>query len=57
MATTKTYDEIRDKILKGLKLSYERLVKEVARENRKLVITRNDEPVWVDAKELLKQLK
>lgn len=49
--------ELRDKIIKGVNLAYERLVISSAEKNEKLVIADKDGNVkHVDAKELLKTL-
>jgi hypothetical protein len=45
--------EIREKILKGLKLSYERMLVEKELKNQEIVILRNDKIVSVPAKEML----
>jgi hypothetical protein len=46
--------ETLEKIKKGLKLSFRRLLEEKKRNNQKLVIMRGDEIVWVTAEELEK---
>ncbi len=47
--------ELRNKILKGVNLAFEKLVISSAQKNEKLVIADNDGNVqFVDAKELLK---
>lgn len=49
--------ELRDKIIKGVNLAYQRLVISSAEKNEKLVIADKDGNVsHVDAKELLKTL-
>jgi chorismate-pyruvate lyase len=47
--------ETLEKIMKGLKLSFRRLLEEKKRNNQKLVIMRGDEIVWVTAEELEKE--
>lgn len=51
-----TIKDIREKILKGLALSYKRLVEEAARNNWDLIISKDGKPVAVSGKELLKKL-
>ena len=51
--TTNT-DIIRDKILKGLKLSFERLVEKKSKEDGELVFSIDGHIIHVKAKDLLK---
>ena len=51
--TTNT-DIIRDKILKGLKLAFERLVEKKSKEDGELVFSKDGHIIHVKAKDLLK---
>ena len=55
MGTDKTFDTdiIREKILKGLEISFEKLVKEKAKNDEELVFSENGEIVRVKAKDIL----
>jgi hypothetical protein len=57
MGTDKTFDTdiLRDKILKGLQISFEKLVKEKAKNDEELVFEENGEIVKVKAKDILKE--
>ena len=58
MGTDKTFDTdiIREKILKGLQISFEKLVKEKAKNDEELVFSENDKIVRVKAKDILKEM-
>jgi len=45
-----------EKILKGIKISFEKLVKEKARDDEELVFAENGEIVRIKAKDILKEL-
>ena len=49
-------DIIREKILKGLEISFERLVKEKAKNDEELVFSENGEIVRIKAKDILKEM-
>ena len=49
-------DIIREKILKGLEISFEKLVKEKAKNDEELVFSENGEIVRVKAKDILKEM-
>lgn len=55
MISEMTYEERRDKILEGMRLAFERLVKEAARENRELIMSEDGKPVAVSARKLMKK--
>ena len=58
MGTDKTFDTdiIREKILKGLQISFEKLVKEKAKNDEELVFEENGEIVRIKAKDILKEM-
>ncbi|MDR1726160.1 MAG: hypothetical protein LBR28_07210 [Bacteroidales bacterium] len=51
MKTVKN-NEIFDKIIKGLQLSFQRLLEEKKRNNQKIVIMKDDKIIFVTAEEL-----
>jgi len=58
MASDKTFDTdiLREKILKGIQISFEKLVKEKARDDEELIFSENGQIVRIKAKELLKEM-
>jgi len=58
METDKTFDTdiLREKILKGLEISFEKLVKEKAKNDEELVFSENGEIVRIKAKDILKEM-
>ena len=50
----KRFEVVKEKILEGLKISFEKLAREAALMNRKLVIARNGKIVKANASEFLK---
>ncbi len=49
--------DITDKIIKGVQLAYEKLVRDTAKENGELIFSDNGKIIHVKAKKLLKQLE
>jgi hypothetical protein len=47
-------DILREKILKGIKISFEKLVRETAKNDEELIFEENGEIVRVKAKDILK---
>lgn len=45
-------NDLREKIIKGVKLAFEKLVKAKQKENGKLVFSENEKIVYVDAKDI-----
>jgi len=58
MPKSETFDTdiIREKILKGLQISFEKLVKEKAKNDEDLIFSENGEIIRVKAKEILKEI-
>jgi hypothetical protein len=58
MASGKTFDtdSLREKNLKGLQISFEKLVKEKARDDKELIFEENGKIVRIKAKEILKEI-
>ena len=58
MGADKTFDidSLREKILKGLEISFEKLVKEKAKNDEELVFSENGEIVRIKAKDILKEM-
>jgi len=57
MDLSKKHIETRDKLLKGLQHSFERLVKTAAHNNESLIMAHNGKPVKVKATDLLRELE
>jgi len=57
MESSKTFDteSLREKILKGVQISFEKLVKEKAQNDKELIFEENGEIVRVKAKDILKE--
>ena len=58
MASDKTFDTdiLREKILKGIQISFEKLVKEKARDDEELIFSENGQIVRIKAKDILKEM-
>ena len=58
MGTDKTFDTdiIREKILKGLEISFEKSVKEKAKNDEELIFEENGKIVKIKAKDILKEM-
>ena len=56
MESDKTFDRLREKILKGIQISFEKLVKEKAKNDDELVFSEDGKIVRIKAKEILKEL-
>jgi len=58
MGTDKTFDTdiLREKILKGIQISFEKLVKEKAKNDEELIFSENGEIVRIKAKDILKEM-
>ena len=57
MGADKTFDidSLREKIFKGLQISFEKLVKEKARNDEELIFEENGKIVRIKAKDILKE--
>ena len=58
METDKSFDTdiLREKILKGIQISFEKLVKETARNDEELVFEEDGKIVRIKAKNILKEM-
>ena len=58
MESSKTFDtdSLREKILKGIQISFEKLVKEKAKNDEELIFEENGEIVRVKAKDILMEM-
>jgi len=56
MESDKTFDSLREKILKGIQISFEKLVKEKAKNDEELIFEENGKIVRIKAKDILKEM-
>ena len=58
MESDKTFDTdiLTEKILKGVKISFEKLVKEKAKNDEELIFEENGQIIRIKAKDILKEL-
>ena len=56
MESDKTFDSLREKILKGLQISFEKLVREKSKDDEELVFSENGQIIRVKAKDILKEM-
>ena len=56
MESDKTIDILREKIQKGIQISFDKLVKEKAKNDEELVFSENGKIVRIKAKDILKEL-
>jgi hypothetical protein len=56
MESDKTFDSLREKILKGLEISFDKLVKEKAKNDEDLIFEENGQIIRIKAKDILKEM-
>jgi hypothetical protein len=56
MEPDKTFDSLREKILKGIEISFEKLVKEKAKNDEELIFDEDGQIIRVKAKDILKDM-
>ena len=56
METDKTFDNLKEKILKGLQISFEKLVREKAKDDEELIFEEDGKIVRIKAKDILKEM-